>query len=223
MKKIIISLVVLLGLGGGVYYTQASGLYDLKSSIPSQVMDYIPTSVKDLMGIEENIESTEVVSTPLDELDNTDIQPLDIPLQQAMMGDNTIAANDETASQSAMGIQFQQMRGGIDDNGVMMGNPSRQEVQVQRQQQHFPTTNASIASQVPEKTPTPVRDVQVLDASPEEMKMVNKLNKLESKIVKLDNENEDLQTRYSNMLKQNRELALKIKDIDHRIKSIDAQ
>ena len=63
--------------------------------------------------------------------------------------------------------------------------------------------------------------IEELDASPEEVKMVKELNKIESKIVKLDNENEVLQEKYSQMLKANRELALKIRDIDIKIKTID--
>ena len=77
-----------------------------------------------------------------------------------------------------------------------------------------------LSSKVSNKVSNRIK-VEALDASPEEVKMVKELNKIESKIVTLDNENEDLQAKYSLMLKANRELALKIRDIDIKIKTID--
>ncbi len=237
MKKIIISLVVLLGLGGGAYYTQASGLYDLKQFIPAQVTNYLPTSLKDSLGLE----NTEKTTVSLNELENIETQSFEIPAQQQIIGEGFPQQNMMTTDQMGMppmtgqptdqemGQESNQIIEDVNINNVNNIAPALQDASSQLQQSTpMEATNNTLAanninSNNYKSLVTPTRDIQALAKTPEEKKIVKKLNKIESSIVKLDNENEDLQVRYNKMLKENRELALKIKEIDHKIKSLNSQ
>lgn len=219
MKIIITIVVALFGLGGGAYYAQDSGLYDFK-----QLKQYIPSQVQELL----NIEETQTVSISSDEMEDVGAPSFDdsqeqddsfnnqsmddTEYQQAVLDDaeyrNTLAANTVTEA--------------VDDSGRddrMKLNVAQNAQEVTLLANAVPVEEAHTSA-----VATPVKaDVKVLDASPEEMQMVKELNKIESNIVKLDNENEDLQLKYNKMIKKNRELALKIREIDHKIKAIDSQ
>lgn len=210
MKIIITILVVLLGLGGGAYYAQDSGLYDFK-----QLKQYIPSQVQELL----NIENTDVVTVSSDELEaivdtDQDQNIQDSSVESQMVKENISMKPDTVYSGNEGSIAI------TENNSEIMNLDTYQKTQV--------AVNNSTSTQIPvEKNnisaPQKKSNVQVLDASPAEMKVVNELNKIESKIVKLDNEKEDLEIKYNQMIKKNRELALKIKDIDHQIKVMDSQ
>jgi len=228
MKIIITILVVLLGLGGGAYYAQDSGLYDF-----NQLKQYIPSQVQEIL----NIEETKVVSLESEELEAiTDIEndqtncdnDSDDCLGDSNTSNNQVTKTEETPQDNQLDANTS---GLIDHNQKVTDTVKPDAV--------MPDTTKSIASndqniqtamldtatnqRVEEHISEPKSNVQVLDASPEEMKMVKELNKIESKIVKLDDEKEILEKKYYQMIKKNRELAMKIKEIDLQIKAIDSK
>lgn len=229
MKIIITILVVLLGLGGGAYYAQDSGLYNF-----NQLKQYIPSQVKELLDIKD----TETVSISLNELEDLEVQPLNIPEQQQVFEDasqdNSPFDNGDFSQDIYAGQENQQLIAPVEKEGEnsMIGSPNvdlldttatKFNDKLNTQQQLAMNTVKSAQASVENIMPQLSNRIKIeeLDASPEEVKMVKELNKIESKIVKLDNENEVLQEKYSQMLKANRELALKIRDIDIKIKTID--
>lgn len=248
MKKTIISLAVLLGLGGGAYYTQTSGLYDLKQFIPSQLTEYLPSPIKEYFVTD----GEEIETITVSELDNAESEPFQDSSQPQMMqqdpANNRVVANDEMNSpmegynQNQMNLEQNQMDSTFNQNTAQEQiNPAREHMdlsQNHRMSEQAHANDAIVMAQQTEQSPAliameeieahqkPVvvsKRVQALDASPEEMKIVRELNKVESTIVKLDNENEDLQMKYNQMLQENRELALRIKDIDQKIKTMNSQ
>lgn len=230
MKIIITILVVLLGLGGGAYYAQDSGLYDFK-----ELKQYIPSQVQELLNIEAD---TQLVSNSSDELEIIS-DAVESNQNQQDFGQESPFDNQNIEAQQAQQQQMQQQAqqqqqqqqmqqsenmysGSEESNSVK----SAAEAVTEKKEQLSSKINQGIQTAMLEKpsvAPQEKSAVQVLDASPEEMKMVNELNKIESKIVKLDNEKEDLETRYNKMIRKNRELAMKIKEIDLQIKAIDSQ
>ena len=243
MKIIITILVALLGLGGGAYYAQDSGLYDF-----TQLKQYIPSQVKDILNIEDN---EETVSVSTNELEDLGIQTSGFPDQQMQQNpsyDNQAIQKNaqEAVSSFQESNQFQQpiptslnegqnpemqnsVAANVENTGENLPVDSNvihnEENKLQNNNFDPQTADSQLAAKAVDAVVQEEKQtvVQELDASPEELKMVQELNTIESKIVKLDNENEGLQKKYSQMLKANRELALKLRDIDHQIKAIDAQ
>ena len=238
MKIIITILVILLGLAGGAYYAQDSGLYDFK-----QLKQYIPSQVQEIL----NIEDTEVVSVESEQLEA--ITDMD---QQQNISDSDqndfFAGNSNSASQANQDSQVTKTEekpatNQTDTNTVGLSEDHKDKVSDSTRPDtispNASDTTKSKASNnhniqtamldtattkgVEENTSEPKSNIQVLDASPEEMKMVKELNKVESKIVKLDNEKEILEKKYYQMIKKNRELAMKIKEIDLQIKAIESK
>jgi len=221
MKIIITILVVLLGLGGGAYYAQDSNLYDFK-----QLKQYIPSQVKELL----NIEDTQVVSVFSDELEvisdtdqNQNLQDISDTDQNQNLQDFTQDPLFDSQTTTEQQSQAETVYSGSDSSDIV--KPATENIAENKKE---------LPSKINQKTQTAMLDnssntlqeksaIQVLDASPEEMKIVNELNKIESKIVMLDNEKEDLEKKYYRMIKKNRELAMKIKEIDHQIKVINSQ
>ena len=226
MKIIIAILVVLLGLGGGAYYAQDSGLYDFK-----QLKQYIPSQVQALL----NIENKETISVSSNELEEVKTQPFDIPDQQVSTQgfglqdsffENQSAQNNKQIEGSGSNIK-NTASNIANPNDVGTSNDLVERSDIMQNPQPQLAVNVSSSRQKPVENNHAQKSketaIEVLDASPEEVKMVKELNKIESKIVKLDNENEDLQEKYSQMLKANRGLALKIREIDSKIKTIDGR
>lgn len=221
MKIIITILVVLLGLGGGAYYAQDSGLYDFK-----ELKQYIPSQVQELLNIEAD---TQLVSDSSDELEiisdavesNQNLQGFS---QESPLGSQTIEEPQQQVQQlQAQQQQSENIYSGSEESNSMK---SVSEAVTDKKEQLSSKINQEIQTAMLDKPSTTSQEksaVQVLDASPDEMRMVNELNKMESKIVKLDNEKEDLEIKYNKMIKKNRELAMKIKEIDLQIKAIDSQ
>ena len=223
MKIIITILVVLLSLGGGAYYAQDSGLYDF-----SPLKEYIPSQVKELLNIEDE-ESVSVSSDDLEEVGEEMSNSYDGQLdtqeisQQNQSFDGQMPANNPDLQEAVSGNDEAEGIG----SGIMGKLTGGLMQNLQKLAMNTTNTATDVAAieatrKSSNDSPSPANNkVQELDASPEEMKMVNELNKIESTIVKLDSENEDLQDRYSKMLKANRELAIRIKEIDSKIKTID--
>ena len=209
MKIIITILVVLLGLGGGAYYAQDSNLYDFK-----QLKQYIPSQVKELL----NIEDTQVVSVFSDELEvisDTDQNQNSQDFTQDPLFDSQTTTEQQS--------QAETVYSGSDSSDIV--KPATENIAENKKE--LPSKiNQKIQTAMLDNSSNTLQEksaIQVLDASPEEMKIVNELNKIESKIVMLDNEKEDLEKKYYRMIKKNRELAMKIKEIDHQIKAIESQ
>jgi len=237
MKIIITILVVLLGLSGGAYYAQDSGLYDFK-----QLKQYIPSQVQEIL----NIEDTEVVSMESVESDELELITDVVEKQNSQMtaqespldGQNQVLEESNTNSQesvsadvsiknSAMEVTANREANNAEaTNGnvskAMPKENNQQNIQTAMLDSSFDRTLEAKASTNDKAQATQGdSNLQVLDASPEEMKMVKQLNKIEQKIVKLDDEKEILERKYNQMIKKNRELALRIRDIDQQIKAID--
>ncbi|HIP94139.1 MAG TPA: hypothetical protein EYH20_02230 [Leucothrix sp.] len=221
MKIIITVLVVLLGLGGGAYYAQDSNLYDFK-----QLKQYIPSQVKELL----NIEDTQVVSVFSDELEvisdtdqNQNLQDISDTDQNQNLQDFTQDPLFDSQTTTEQQSQAETVYSGSDSSDIV--KPATENIAENKKE--LPSKiNQKIQTAMLDNSSNTLQEksaIQVLDASPEEMKIVNELNKIESKIVMLDNEKEDLEKKYYRMIKKNRELAMKIKEIDHQIKVINSQ
>ncbi|HIQ15522.1 MAG TPA: hypothetical protein EYH38_08155 [Leucothrix sp.] len=221
MKIIITVLVVLLGLGGGAYYAQDSNLYDFK-----QLKQYIPSQVKELL----NIEDTQVVSVFSDELEvisdtdqNQNLQDISDTDQNQNLQDFTQDPLFDSQTTTEQQSQAETVYSGSDSSDIV--KPATENI-VDNKKELPSKINQKIQTAMLDNSSNTLQEksaIQVLDASPEEMKIVNELNKIESKIVMLDNEKEDLEKKYYRMIKKNRELAMKIKEIDHQIKAIESQ
>jgi len=217
MKIIITILVVLLGLGGGAYYAQDSGMYDF-----NQLKQYIPSQVQEIL----NIEDTVVVSVESEELeaitDEVENQNSQVSTQDNIFGSDVQATgegnqNPEESVYADMSMTANNTQ--TEKAHELASENNNQNIQTAMLDKMTAPQVENKAISAPEKKSS----VQVLDASPEEMGMVKELNKIELKIVKLDNEKEILEQKYNQMIKKNRELALKIKEIDHQIKAIDTK
>ena len=214
MKIIITILAVLLGLGGGAYYAQDSGMYDF-----NQLKQYIPSQVQEIL----NIENTKVVSVESEELETiTDEVGNQSPTQDDLFGSNIQASeegnkNPEESVYADTSITANNNQAEKTNESVSENN--NENIQTAMLDTMTPPQVDHKAISAPEKKSS----VQVLDASPEEMGMVKELNKIELKIVKLDDEKEILEQKYNQMIRKNRELALKIKEIDHQIKAFDVK
>lgn len=227
MKIIIITLVSILGLGGGAFYAQDSGLFDFKELIPTQVQELL------------NIEDSKMVSVSLDELEDETVRMVaaNDPQNQNMHDFGSEQQTGSYENQSMVEAANQQVPNSNADNEYSIEEKQVADNRENNTSEIIPlgiNQGASQQAMVNGSQPTPPErqnmtslprkaDVQVLDGSPEDMKLVKELSKIESNIVMLDNENEDLQTKYDKMIKKNRELAMKIRDIDLQIKAIDSQ
>jgi len=223
MKIIITILVVLLGLGGGAYYAQDSGLYDF-----NQLKQYIPSQVQEIL----NIEETKVVSVESEELEAiTDMEQEqninNSDQDDFFAGSSTSDSHVTKAEEMPQANQVDTNTSGLTDPNQKVTDAVKPDAtkSIASNDQNIQTAMLDTATNqgVEEHISKPKSNVQVLDASPEEMKMVKELNKIESKIVKLDDEKEVLEKKYYQMIKKNRELAMKIKEIDLQIKAIDSK
>ena len=205
----------------GAYYAQDSNLYDFK-----QLKQYIPSQVKELL----NIEDTQVVSVFSDELEvisdtdqNQNLQDISDTDQNQNSQDFTQDPLFDSKTTTEQQSQAETVYSGSDSSDIV--KPATENIAENKKE--LPSkVNQKIQTAMLDNSSNTLQEksaIQVLDASPEEMKMVNELNKIESKIVMLDNEKEDLEKKYYRMIKKNRELAMKIKEIDHQIKVINSQ
>ncbi len=226
MKIILTIILLLVALGGGAYYAQNSGLYDfseLKQYIPSQVKEYLNMEDEETLAI--SADDLEEVNTPM-----TTSTPAPATMPAQMAGQQQQQITDQAADTSSDSVSDNSSTDNTPSNHAAENSLAINKTPASSEISHNDREalvnneeNTKTAEKNSQVADTQATDVQVLDASPEEMEMVKELNKIESKIASLDNENEALQLRYRQMIKKNRELALKIREIDHQIEAMNGK
>lgn len=195
MNKILLSIAAVLGLGAGAYYF-------LPQAQINQYAQYLPESISSILVKEEVDENQEFVSEDEDIVQEKNQLNVNNEIPQNSVQEDTQENN--SPAQTVQQIQINQQEEIRDEQ-----TPNGEQIALERESQ---------VSQQAAERPEPQPQVSKSQNSSPEMKKIQKeIEKVQKTISKLDNENEGLQNRFQEILKKNRDLALKLKQIDEKL------
>ncbi len=174
MKKILVSLALLVGVAAGSYMmlSKDNG-FNISKYLPEPISNFIKGDK-----VSQNITEQEVLSETVE-------------LEESIV--------EEVQEESH-------------ENSQNLEHHDNEQVTQNKEAHEMSSTVADVSDQT-----KAVNDAKVVIASPEVVKLEGELNNMNSSISKLDLENEQLQNKFKNMLKKNRELASKLKTIEGEI------
>jgi chromosome segregation ATPase len=198
--------------GAGYFYTSDQDM----SEIPQQVGQYLPEAVLDYLPQSFSPEATPaavaasnaaVVNHDADDQtagSDEATQAQDVADMTKETSQQTEASPDEAAGQEAV----QAVEGATDTDQVAMDAEVMNEIEQSVADVSAPQAVEKTADSVI-KDPKESKEAQALQ---------QKIKEVNSKLAELDSEKEMLEERFQKVLKQNRTLAMKLKEIDEQLK-----
>jgi len=200
MNKILLSIAAVLGLGAGAYYF-------LPQNQINQYAQYLPESISSFLIKEEVDASQEVVTATEEDVQLKDQEKFNKEIPQNAIQEGVQVHNDVVQTVESAQEDQQQIR----DEKI----PAVE----QTKQKDSQLTQQTVEKSAPQHQAPLPQVSKTQNSSPEMKKIQKEIEKVQKTISKLDNENEGLQNRFQKILKKNRDLAIKLKQIDEKLGS----